>query len=161
MLIRTMMTKRVLNGGTMARHTGPSCLTMITLLQTSSPVQIGQDALLIGTYALIQTLAAPVMYLSTLHSRTHDVETAVSTTLCGIGTLYLRLSQSSRLSYAQVAISDYQLYFPHSIVSIDHRRSVLQSLISLHIYHSLQNGTIRTSRLLRCLPLDSGQLRTV
>jgi hypothetical protein len=77
MLIRTMMTKRVLNGGTTAQHTGHSYLRMPTLLQAPSPVQTGQDALLIGMCALIRALRVLATSLSTSHSSTHDVETAV------------------------------------------------------------------------------------
>jgi hypothetical protein len=77
MLIRTMMTKKVLNGGTTAQHTGHSYSRMATLLQAPSLVQTGQDALLIGTCALIRNLRVLATSSSTSHSSTHDVGTAV------------------------------------------------------------------------------------
>jgi hypothetical protein len=77
MLIRTMMTKRVLNGGTTAQRTGHSYSKMPTLLQASSLVQTGQNALSIGICALIRALRVLATSLSTSHSSTHDVETVV------------------------------------------------------------------------------------
>lgn len=77
MPIRTMTTKRVLNGGTMAQHTGHSYLRVATLLQARSLVRIGQDALLIGMCALIRTLGVLAISSNTSHSSTRDVETAV------------------------------------------------------------------------------------